>query len=343
LPLGILLGLAMYFAALRLPRPRSIVLALAVAAALGATVAYSAFMIAHTPVASEAVENLVPLAGGWFIADSVAARRRYLAGLAAQAERERAGEIREERVRIAREMHDVVAHRVSLMVVHSGALERVVHKDPEKAAASARLMGDIGRQALDELRQILGVLRTVEPEDPEEAGGVSAVSAAGAGAGGAGAASSAAPVTAPAPAATCPTDYASTGLADLAKLVDESRAAGLGVRFTLGGARRELTSEAEQTAYRVVQEALTNVLKHAPGADVEVVVAYVPGGVALAVSNGCPPAVTADTGPARADLPSGGNGLVGMRERVTALGGAFAAGPTAEGGFRVEARLLAAG
>jgi signal transduction histidine kinase len=131
------------------------------------------------------------------------------------------------------------------------------------------------------------------------------------------------------------------GLSDLPKLVDESRAAGLGVRFTLGGARRTLTSEAEQTAYRVVQEALTNVLKHAPGADVEVVVAFVPGGVALAVSNTCPPPEEAGEERDATVLPSGGNGLVGMRERVTALGGAFTAGPTAEGGFRVEARLLA--
>ena len=87
-----------------------------------------------------------------------------LALLAEQAT-ERARRARmEERTRIAREMHDVVAHRVSLMVVHAGALERVVHKDPERAAESAKLMGDIGRQALDELRQILGVLRTVETD-----------------------------------------------------------------------------------------------------------------------------------------------------------------------------------
>ncbi|MEY9878077.1 signal transduction histidine kinase [Streptacidiphilus sp. MAP12-33] len=229
----------------------------------------------------------------------------------------------EERTRIARDMHDVVAHRVSLLVVHAGALERVVHKDPDRAAQSAKLMGDIGRQALDELRQILGVLRTVEPDEPSTTptGAATGVGAGPRGAAGAGS-----------------DDVADLGLADLPKLVDESRAAGLGVRYTLGGMRRSLPAQAEQTAYRVVQEALTNVLKHAPGTDVEVVVAYVAGGVALAVSNTCP---APDLGPA-ADrgLPSGGNGLVGMRERVNALGGTFAAGPTAEGGYRVEARLL---
>ncbi|RAG85276.1 sensor histidine kinase [Streptacidiphilus pinicola] len=257
----------------------------------------------------------------------IGAKRRLLEALRERAEgleteislladqaHERARRARmEERTRIAREMHDVVAHRVSLLVVHAGALERVVHKDPDRAAQSAKLMGDIGRQALDELRQILGVLRTVEPDEQEPA---------------------------PLGAAAEGDEAAALGLADLPKLVDESRAAGLGVRYTLGGLRRELPAQAERTAYRVVQEALTNVLKHAPGTDVEVVIAYIVGGVALAVSNTCP---AADTTPA-ADrgLPSGGNGLVGMRERVHALGGTFAAGPTAEGGYRVEARLVTA-
>jgi signal transduction histidine kinase len=110
LPFGVLLGLALYFPAIGLPRHRSIALAVAVAAVLGVAVVYSAFAVRTAQPAAEATENFVPLAGAWFIADSVAARRRYQAGLAAQAERERAAEVREERVRIAREMHDVVAH-----------------------------------------------------------------------------------------------------------------------------------------------------------------------------------------------------------------------------------------
>ena len=187
---------------------------------------------------------------------------------------------------------------------------RVVHKDAAKAAESARLMGDIGRQALDELRQILGVLRTVETDavSGDVAAAVLAV-----------------------PSSDGP------GLADVPRLVDESRAAGLRVRLTVGGARRGLSEETERTAYRVVQEALTNVLKHAAGSEAEVVVAYVPGGVALVVSNNCP-AVGGET---RRALPSGGNGLVGMRERVTALGGTFTAAGTDTGGFRVEARMAA--
>jgi signal transduction histidine kinase len=253
-------------------------------------------------------------------------------GLLADQAAERARRARmEERTRIAREMHDVVAHRVSLLVVHAGALERVVHKDPDRAAQSARLMGDIGRQALDELRQILGVLRTVEPEELEPADAGATPGAASTPGDGQGSGSGFEAEDG---------EAAALGLADLPKLVDQSRAAGLGVRYTLGGLRRALPAQAERTAYRVVQEALTNVLKHAPGTEVEVVVAYVTGGVALAVSNTCP---DADAAPAAGlALPSGGNGLVGMRERVHALGGTFAAGPTAEGGFRVEARLLTA-
>ncbi|MFB7668982.1 sensor histidine kinase [Kitasatospora sp. NPDC056138] len=214
--------------------------------------------------------------------------------LLAEQARERARRARlEERTRIAREMHDVVAHRVSLMVVHASALERIVAKDPEKAQQSARLMGEVGRQALNELREILGVLRmseaVVEIQD---------------------------------------------GLEDLPQLVEQSEAAGMAVTLTVSGTRRPFSTQAEQTAYRVVQEALTNAHKHAAGAQVAVVLAYVPNGVRVAVVND-----RADGGGSRVALPSGGNGLVGMRERVLALGGSFSAGPEDGGGFRVEAVL----
>lgn len=217
-------------------------------------------------------------------------------GLLAEQASERARRARlEERTRIAREMHDVVAHRVSLMVVHAGALERVCAKDPEKAQASARLMGEVGRQALDELREILGVLRMAEPAPGGETGG---------------------------------------GLAELAGLVEQSRAAGMPVSLTVSGERRRYREDAEQTGFRVVQEGLTNAHKHAGGARVAVLLAFVPNGVRLAVVNDRP---GGDGEPVA--LPSGGNGLVGMRERVLALGGTFGAGPEPDGGFRVEAVL----
>ncbi|MFF3565678.1 sensor histidine kinase [Streptomyces sp. NPDC002574] len=221
----------------------------------------------------------------------------------------------EERTRIAREMHDVVAHRVSLMVVHAAALQAIAVKDPEKASASAQLLGDMGRQALNELREMLGVLRTPGPAVPAVTAPV------------------AEPAPAPAPADV--PDDSGPCLAELLELVEESRAAGMHVDFTVEGTERSLAARVETTVYRVVQEALTNVHKHAPGARARIRLAYREAEIAVLVQNG-----PSDGAPAIA-LPSGGNGLIGMRERVTALGGGFAAGTTTEGGFRVSALLPA--
>ena len=127
LPFGIMLGVASYFAAARLPRRVSIRAALISAAALGGALIYTALTVHNAAVADEAVESLLPLMAGWFTGDSVAARRRYLAGLADQARHEQAAEaerarqqVREERVRIAREMHDVVAHTLAVITVQAG-------------------------------------------------------------------------------------------------------------------------------------------------------------------------------------------------------------------------------
>ncbi len=240
----------------------------------------------------------------------------------------------EERTRIAREMHDVVAHRVSLMVVHAAALQAIAVKDPEKASASAQLLGDMGRQALNELREMLGVLRT-EPVTAARA-------AAGAGAdvdavvGVAVAAETIAHPPGPAAAGDAePEDEQGPCLAELTGLLDESRAAGMDVELTVEGQERPLAARVEATVYRVVQEALTNVHKHAPGARARIRLAYRDAEVAVLVQNG------PSGGAPALVLPSGGNGLVGMKERVTALGGGFAAGTTHEGGFRVSAMLPA--
>lgn len=237
----------------------------------------------------------------------------------------------EERTRIAREMHDVVAHRVSLMVVHAAALQAIAVKDPEKASASAQLLGDMGRQALNELREMLGVLRA-EP--------VTAARAASAGAAVrvVAAAETIAPAPSPVAAATGDAeteDEQGPCLAELRRLLDESRATGMDVELTVEGEERPLAARVEATVYRVVQEALTNVHKHAPGAWARIRLAYREAEVAVLVQNG-----PSDGAPALV-LPSGGNGLVGMKERVTALGGGFAAGTTHEGGFRVSAMLPA--
>ncbi|MFI6935676.1 sensor histidine kinase [Streptomyces sp. NPDC050287] len=249
---------------------------------------------------------------------------RELQLLAERAEERAEWARNEERTRIAREMHDVVAHRVSLMVVHAAALQAVARKDPEKAVKNAALVGDMGRQALTELREMLGVLRSGEPGParresvPLAAVGVAAAAAASRAVDDGGAADG-----------PC--------LSDLDVLVGQSAAAGMVVELSVEGESREYAAEIEQTAFRVVQEALTNVHKHAAGAKTHVRLAHRGAEVAMQVENEPPGEVSA----ASARLPSGGNGLVGMKERVLALGGVFVSGPTEAGGFRVSAVIPA--
>ncbi|MFC8241342.1 sensor histidine kinase [Streptomyces chartreusis] len=236
----------------------------------------------------------------------------------------------EERTRIAREMHDVVAHRVSLMVVHAAALQAVARKDPEKAVKNAALVGDMGRQALTELREMLGVLRSGAATADRARGAVVPLAAVGA-------------------AAAAAADRELTGgdegtaegpcLSELEELIGQSEAAGMVVELSVEGETREYARRIEQTAYRVVQEALTNVHKHAAGAKTKVRLAHRMSEIAMQVENG-PPPEPASASSAR--LPSGGNGLVGMKERVVALGGVFVSGPTDAGGFRVSAVIPAA-
>ncbi|MGI5215843.1 sensor histidine kinase [Plantactinospora sp. CA-290183] len=249
--------------------------------------------------------GLPALAGLW-----AAARRQVLAGLrerAARLEREqldRAERARiDERGRIAREMHDVLAHRVSLMVLRAGALE--VSAADERTVAEASLIRTTGREALAELRQVLGILRT----QPVVGGTV--------------------PVGPPddllAPQPT---------LRGLDRMLAEARAAGLAVHRHDEGTVRPLPSAPDRTGYRVIQEALTNVVKHAAGSRVDVVLRYLPDTLEIAVHNRATPA------PVR-PLPGSGLGLIGLRERVELLGGEFHARSRLDGGFTVLARLPA--
>ncbi|MDX3538325.1 histidine kinase [Streptomyces sp. MB09-01] len=252
---------------------------------------------------------------------------RELSLLADRAEERAEWARTEERTRIARDMHDVVAHRVSLMVVHAAALEAVVAKDPARAAKNAALVGDMGRQALTELREMLGVLRAA----PKPVAPVAAAAAAPSAARTAAAAVTAAPV---APVALVGCAEEGPSLVELEALVGQSRAAGMVVEMLVQGEGAAYAAEVEQTAYRVVQEALTNCHKHAPGARVVVRIAHRGAEVAMQVENGPCEGQSDGVG-----LPSGGNGLVGMRERVLGLGGVFVSGPTDAGGFRVSAVL----
>ncbi|MET7473431.1 histidine kinase [Streptomyces sp. NPDC005648] len=247
---------------------------------------------------------------------------RELQLLAERAEERAEWARNEERTRIAREMHDVVAHRVSLMVVHAAALQVVARKDPEKAVKNAALVGDMGRQALTELREMLGVLRSgdgirrAERPVPLAAVGVAAAVA----------------------ASKAVVEGEGPWLSELEELIGQSAAAGMVVDLSVEGETRSYTAQIEQTAYRVVQEALTNVHKHAAGAKTHVRVAHRVAEIAMQVENEPPPEVASASS---AGLPSGGNGLVGMKERVTGLGGVFVSGPTDAGGFRVSAVIPA--
>nr|WSX51519.1 histidine kinase [Streptomyces sp. NBC_00974] len=245
--------------------------------------------------------------------ERAASLERELSLLADRAEERAEWARTEERTRIAREMHDVVAHRVSLMVVHAAALQAIALKDPAKAVRNAALVGDMGRQALTELREMLGVLRAEAPKQM-------------------------APMTPVAAVALVGSFEDGPSLEELEVLVGQSRAAGMAVELDVRGAYPSYVAEVEQTAYRVVQEALTNCHKHAPGARVVVRLAHRDGEVAMQVENGPSDGKVAEPG-----LPSGGNGLVGMRERVLGLGGVFVSGPTDDGGFKVSAVLPGAG
>jgi signal transduction histidine kinase len=204
-------------------------------------------------------------------------------------------------------------------------LQAVARKDPEKAVKNAALVGDMGRQALTELREMLGVLRSGDAVGVDRRDVPVPLAAVGAAA--AAAASRAVP------------EGEGPWLADLDELVGQSAAAGMVVDLSVEGAVRSYAFEVEQTAYRVVQEALTNVHKHAAGAKTYVRLAHRSAEIAMQVENEPPP----EPGSARAaGLPSGGNGLLGMRERVVALGGVFVSGPTDAGGFRVSAVIPAA-
>jgi signal transduction histidine kinase len=242
----------------------------------------------------------VIMAAAWWLGDG--ARRRQEATVAAQeraAELEAAREelarraVTEERLRIARELHDVVAHSMSIIAVQSGVGVHVLDSQPEEARKALAAVEATSRQALVEMRRLLGVLRA----DTEPRGSL-----------------------APAP-----------GLADVEALAAEVARAGVRVEVRIEGTPAELPAGLELSAYRIVQEALTNVVRHAGPATARVAVRHAPDRVAVEV---------VDDG--RGGDPGGGHGghgIAGMRERAALYGGTLEAGPRPGGGFRVAASL----
>jgi signal transduction histidine kinase len=218
---------------------------------------------------------------------------------ATRLEREREVQAREavaeERARIARELHDVVGHSVSVMTVQASAVRRLLRPEQEQEREALLVVEKTGREALAEMRKLVGVLRR-----PEEA-----------------------PALAPQPS-----------LEHLEKLVQQVREAGLPVELRVEGEAAKLAPGVDLTAYRVVQEGLTNALKHARAKQAEVIVRYRPDQVELVVT---------DDGDGGGDGEGGGHGLVGMRERVTVYGGALDAGPRPDGGYELRAQLPVTG
>lgn len=254
------------------------------------------------------VTNMLLFAGVWWLGRSLRLRRSYLAELedrAARLEKARFSDARtarvEERSRIARELHDVVAHHVSVMTVQASAARRILDKDPDSAREAIATIEQVGRTALSEMRRIVGVLRT--DRDFEQPGAE----------------------LAPQP-----------GVEALTGLIEQVRETGLTVQLEVDGEPRTLSTGVDLAAYRLIQEALTNSLKHAgPHARAWVHLRYTDRALTLeVVDNGRGIAAgLKDPG----DTP--GHGLVGMHERVALYGGELRIGPRIGGGFEVRARF----
>ncbi|MDT0463845.1 MULTISPECIES: sensor histidine kinase [Streptomyces] len=258
--------------------------------------------------AAIAVFQTVPFALAWVLGDSLRTRRAYLAQLeerAARLEKEREAQakvaVAAERARIARELHDVVAHNVSVMVVQADGAAYVLDAAPDQAKKALETISGTGRQALAEMRRLLGVLRTGEHKEAGE--------------------------YVPQP-----------DVEQIDELVEQCRSAGLPVDFKVEGTPRPLPSGVELTAYRIVQEALTNTRKHGgPNTGASVRLVYFDDGLGLLVEDdgkGAPHELYEEGG-----FDGQGHGLIGMRERVGMVGGTLDAGPRPGGGFRISALL----
>jgi len=276
-------------------------LAFLVVAGLGFVAGFVVFGVTGNPRSLAIIVPSVFFVAAWLIGDYLRTRRAYVAQLeerAARLERERDQDRRlaadEERTRIARELHDVVAHDVSVIAIQAGAARAVQASKPEAAAQALGLIETTARETLIELNRLLGVLRGSNGATPDRS---------------------------PQP-----------GIGQLAGLVEELRAAGLEVDARVEGKAEPLPPALDLSAYRILQEATTNVLKHARARRVDIRIHYSPNMLGLDVR---------DDGAGGGGDPasSSGHGLIGMRERVALFGGKVHAGRNRAGGFSVHARL----
>ena len=295
----------------------------------------------------------------WFTGYIVRQRRRYALRLQDEAASKA---VAEERLRIARELHDVVAHSMSVIAVQAGYGQYVIDTQPADARDALGAIQATSREALDEMRRMLSALRQADETDQRE---VAARAAPGPAAGAAGADVDTGADAGPAPKAprsSAPLSPA-PGLADLDRLVSRTASAGVRVDLTRCGQPRSLPASLDLSAYRIVQEALTNVVKHARTSSCRVLIGYgqdelilevtdngaglpamAGAGVAgnsLALAGGGPVLLAESSTPGWSvpDVAGSGHGIIGMRERVSLLGGEFSAGPLPGYGFQVSAHI----
>jgi signal transduction histidine kinase len=256
----------------------------------------------------------------WILGVSAQQRRAYTARMREQVA---TAAVTEERLRIARELHDVVAHSMTVAAVQAGFGEYVFDTEPAQARAALGNIQHVTREALSDMQRLLGVLR-------QDGTGQTGAEAAG-GQPGEGPPGLAQPLQlAPAP-----------GLADLERLVSTTAGAGIRVALTRTGDRRDIPAAIDQSAFRIVQEALTNVVKHSGASTCQVIVGYEPDSLTVEITDpgsaGVDGAASWDPPAARAD--GTGHGILGMRERVSLCGGEFTAGPRPGHGFEVIAHF----
>jgi signal transduction histidine kinase len=283
------LAVAAYTVAVVLPRRVALV-----ALAVSSTALAAVLVQRHRLGPSEVLAEIVFVVGAWSIGDAVRSRRAYVRSIEEKAERlerEREQEAlrvaAEEKARIARELHDVVAHSLSVVLVQASAAEDVFESAPGQSRQALRAVSETARAALLDLRRVLGAL----DDDAEFA---------------------------PQPQ-----------LATLPELVEQVRGTGLDVQLDIVGELRPLPAAVDLSAYRIVQEALTNTLKHAHARHATVTVRY---GAELEIE-------VQDDGVGANGIGRSGRGLIGMRERVGMLGGSLDAGPAAGGGYAIAARI----
>jgi signal transduction histidine kinase len=243
--------------------------------------------------------------GAWLIvllavAELIRVRSQRAAAVARSQQDQLQRRASEERMRIARDLHDVLAHNISVINVQANTALHLMDRQPERAREALTAINEVSKQALTELRSVLGVLRAEGDCAPR----------------------------APSP-----------GLSQLDDLLSSSRAAGLDVALTITGDQRRLPAEADLAAYRIIQEALTNTARHSQSRSAEVAVEYDSAAVRIRVDDAGPASGTGGAGNGQSG--TAGNGITGMAERASALGGTLTAGPRSGGGFRVSAWLPA--